>query len=1070
MADQGFTLSPPSLPARAHGDGGTRPVAEIADEEEGEQRALPLPCGGAVHNVAHYTQPTPLEGTAVAHTRQILEAEEGGDVVLLLTPAQLMQKRDRLFRLPAGCPEGPWPSDAAALSAINRWTSDHTKMGGSWGVRWANGVNKGNSKRGPQHSLCCALCKKHQCGWSMRLEETTDGWMIYTFTEHKSAEGRPLAKENGHSHDLTVTLGQRLSQAAQREIPGELHETAKLMRKSGSSIKDVENFLRVKVTSSGDIAAFTYDDVRHLVGATTAQRAWDATDFIEQLEERRKLRGLFYKFSLDSDGRLENAFFVMDGAVEIYAAGGRCNVLVFDTKHGTNTPKLKLGCFTTVAPSGATKVLAASLVASESEKSFAWVFECLLEAFRIPPAVIFTDSDPGMAAAIARILVATLHFLCTWHLSKNALAHIKPALFSSPAGCDAFMSDWWTMCMRSDTSCIGSFDSEWAALLAPIRNGPPSDGRTAALDWLDSLYQRRKQWAARFTWGTLTLAIHSSQRGEAVHSAIDRFCSASMLLTNLLERLDAYGENVDVRAETRDTLRCLRLLQREQLQSVPPIISSFARMVTPYAVTLLQAQWLQSLHYTVELQQNSVYLVKRISSAAAAAAVPATLSVQDQAADAGDGVGGTPAFSAARTTSLASCSCQFPSSTGLACRHQLAIAAHLQMHDASRLVTAQHWQLLDDEQRASLLRQLFAAPPATLCDGPLPRHGMMLKSDRFALVMSEFRGIAGAASEAPEATEWLLSELQRVARALRTAASVSAADATAGASAGRGKGKGTEKARGTIAAAAVEAAKQAAGAAQLAAVARTQHTAATVRAGGPSRGDLAGGAAGGKVVGVKEKRACGVCGLLGHRADNKKYHPKDAAPAHAPSPLLPPPPPPPLLQAPPLSVTEFAPPPQPSLSPPDVPLPSRAHASAAAAAGAAAAPRTGSIIVTLGATALTTLLGPGGQFGLDDVVHAGGVAAAASPAAAAAAAAAAASDSDEVPIGQRGERLHSLRALPPGDPLVLAPTGNGAKRKRGDVSRALRPGGEEAPPIGAPTNVPSRGRPKQKRFKAHWER
>jgi hypothetical protein len=231
---------------------------------------------------------------------------------------------------------------------------------------------------------------------------------------------------------------------------------------------------------------------------------------------------------------------------------------------------------------------------------------------------------------------------------------------------------------------------------------------------------------------------------------------------------------------------------------VPPIISSFARIVTPYAVTLLQAQWQQSLHYTVEHQQNDVYLVKRISSAGVAAAVPTTLSVQDQAADADDGVGGTPTFSVARTTSLALCSCQFPSSTGLACRHQLAIAAHLQMHDASRLVSAQHWRLLDDEQRASLLRQLFAAPPATVCDGPLPRHGMMLRADRFALVMSECRGIAGAASEAPEATEWLLSELQRVSRALRTAASVSAADATAGAIAGRGKGKGTERVRGAI--------------------------------------------------------------------------------------------------------------------------------------------------------------------------------------------------------------------------------------------------------------------------------
>jgi len=217
-------------------------------------------------------------------------------------------------------------------------------------------------------------------------------------------------------------------------------------------------------------------------------------------------------------------------------------------------------------------------------------------------------------------------------------------------------------------------------------------------------------------------------------------------------------------------------------------------------------------------------------------------------------------------------------------------------------------------------------------------------------------------------------------------------------------------------------------------------------------------------VGVKEKRACGVCGLLGHRADNRKYHPKDGAPAHAPSPLLPPPPPPPLLQAPPLSVTEFTPPPQPSLSPPDAP--SRAHAPAAAAARTEAAPRTGSIAVTVGATALTTLLGPGGQFDLDDVVRAGGVAVAALPAAAAVAA----SDSDDVPIGQRGERFQSLRALPLGEPLVLASAGNGAKRKRADVSRAARPGGEEPPPIGAPANVSSRGRPKQARFKSHWER
>ena len=50
--------------------------------------------------------------------------------------------------------------------------------------------------------------------------------------------------------------------------------------------------------------------------------------------------------------------------------------------------------------------------------------------------------------------------------------------------------------------------------------------------------------------------------------------------------------------------------------------------------------------------------------------------------------------------------------------------------------------------------------------------------------------------------------------------------------------------------------------------------------------------------------------------------------------------------------------------------------------------------------------------------------------------------------------VRSLGVLPPGEPLVLAPTGNGAKRNRGDVSSALPPGGEELPPIGAPPKCP----------------
>jgi hypothetical protein len=195
-ADQGFTPPPPSLPARTQGNGGVTsgaPAAEVAEEgePEGKLRAPPLPCREAVHPVAHRTRHSPLKAAAAA---EAVEPATGA-LAVLLEPVQLMRKRSSSFNLPAGCPEGPWPSDTMALSAINRWASDHTKVGGSWGVTWLEGRRKGNSARGPQHGLGCDQHKKQGCGWSGRLEETTEGWMWYSFTEHKGAEGKRPASE-----------------------------------------------------------------------------------------------------------------------------------------------------------------------------------------------------------------------------------------------------------------------------------------------------------------------------------------------------------------------------------------------------------------------------------------------------------------------------------------------------------------------------------------------------------------------------------------------------------------------------------------------------------------------------------------------------------------------------------------------------------------------------------------------------------------------------------------------------------------------------------------------------------
>jgi len=642
---------------------------------------------------------------------------------------------------------------------------------------------------------------------------------------------------------------------------------------------------------------------------------------------------------------------------------------VYDTKHGTNKYKLKLGCFVTVAPSGVTKVLAASLVSAETMDSFKWVFERFLSAFRVPPAVIFTDSDAGMAAAYTAVLqpLGVLHFLCIWHLSKNVLTHINRPLFSSPAGHQAFMNGWWQVCKTSDRSSCETFDSEWEELLAPIRAGAQSSERKSALEWLSGLHERRKQWAARFTWQTLTLGIHSTQRGEAVHSSLSRWCTSSMRLIDLIDKLDRSAEDVDTRAATRETQRSLRLLKPTQSLTTAPIIASAASIATPYAVSLMEAQRLQSVQYVVKPGAGGSFLVDRVC-ANSATPTAGQQSVEEQAADASDGVGGSPAFSTARSASLSDCSCQGPTSSGLPCRHIFAVAAQLQVNDACELAIVPHWRLKDEAQRQALVRGLLTTVPPGRRPHAGPPPGGMSRPDRFALLMSEFRAVAAGASESPESMEWALGEVHRVAQALRSSMPVAAAGARKG---GRGGSAGAATRPVARAVQVVVAAHQEAQAPAPAA----GGTAAPVREGANTETG-------------KRLQKCSTCGMLGHRNSNMKFHPRPEGPSEQPI------------------------------------------------AGAAAA---------LPAPLLSLSAGPA----VDDDAEA--------------------READEMPLSHLPAGVLNLQPLPAGAPPPARAGGQAAKRGRDSLPHAEQAGGQDAPPVGVPAGVPSRGRPAQKRIRSSWE-
>ena len=208
-ADTTHTFSPapraePAPAAAARPAERTPPASQEADAEPKEAP------------VAARTRNSPLRLAAAALAQEDVVAE--GDLVATATAAKLRsaeeleRKRAPDFSLPVGCPTGPWQTDAAALYDINHWASDHRKAGGGWSVTWLKGLQPGKSARGAQHVLGCAEHRRG-CGWQGRLEETTEGWLWYAYTEHTGGEGKPLAVGFGHSHALAVSLGQRLAKA-----------------------------------------------------------------------------------------------------------------------------------------------------------------------------------------------------------------------------------------------------------------------------------------------------------------------------------------------------------------------------------------------------------------------------------------------------------------------------------------------------------------------------------------------------------------------------------------------------------------------------------------------------------------------------------------------------------------------------------------------------------------------------------------------------------------------------------------------------------------------------------------
>ena len=194
-------------------------------------------------------------------------------------------------------------SEDAAKAALEAYSRNADT--GRFSFTWTN-LHPAVSSRGQQHTLSCHRYKDAKCKFQLVLEHTTEGVII----QRASLE---------HSHPLPTSLAEANSHAALRLIPRPLVELAQTCAGAGLIPSKVNDMLQERARELQLQVTWNYHDVYRLVSATAAEKTLDAMGMLELLMERSKLLGLPFSIKSGDDGRLERAFFVLEGGQSLYA-------------------------------------------------------------------------------------------------------------------------------------------------------------------------------------------------------------------------------------------------------------------------------------------------------------------------------------------------------------------------------------------------------------------------------------------------------------------------------------------------------------------------------------------------------------------------------------------------------------------------------------------------------------------------------------------------------------------------------------------------------------------------------
>ncbi|XP_039024264.1 protein FAR1-RELATED SEQUENCE 4-like isoform X2 [Hibiscus syriacus] len=339
------------------------------------------------------------------------------------------------------------------------------------------------------------------CKASMHVKRRQDGkWYVYSFIKEHNHELLPDQAHFFRSHrnvdPLKADVGRRRKNLA---------AVSKLFG-AYQNIDFLEGYMKNQ----------------HDKGRSLNLEEGDAQVLLELLmqmqEENPKI---FYAVDLNEEHRLRNVFWVDAKGMEDFSNFG--DVVSFDTTYFTNKYKIPLVLFSGINHHIQPTLLGCALIADETVYTFLWLMQTWFIAMgERAPGVMLTDQNNAIKAAVAAVFPSTRHCFCLWHVLEKLTRHLE------------YPSLWHNSLMLKLGKCIyqswteEQFEKRWWKMVDKFH--------LREMQWVQSLYEDRKQWVPVFMRGVSFAGLSTSLRSDSLSSSFDKYMHVETSLREFMEQ------------------------------------------------------------------------------------------------------------------------------------------------------------------------------------------------------------------------------------------------------------------------------------------------------------------------------------------------------------------------------------------------------------------------------------------------------------------------------------------------------------------------------------------------------